>query len=135
MWTVFAIWFMLISGQPVASEPVELFDTDEERVVSTSANTEEFQREARAILASVTARVLELNPPLAHASIVKIPLAPPQRLEVKGAQIEGEITQMFVVIPKRGQRKPYLILHTKDNVTLVVEFVEPIERLQRMVHL
>jgi hypothetical protein len=135
MWAVLAVWFMLVSGQPIASEQVELFDTDEERVVSSFANSEAYQKEARKILDSVTARVLDLNPPLEHAYIVKIPLVPPQRLDVKDARIKEEITRMFVVMPKRGQRKPYLILHTKDNATLVLEFVEPVESLRQMTQL
>jgi len=135
MWAFLAVWLMLFSTQPNPLEPVELFDTDKERVVSTFENSEEYQQVARTLLASVTARVLELNPPLAHAYIVKIPLVPPQRLEVPDAKIKDEIVRMFVVMPKQGQRKPYLILHTKDNVTLVVEFVEPVESLRRMVRL
>ncbi|WP_134685653.1 hypothetical protein [Brevibacillus migulae] len=135
MWAFLAVWLMLFSSQPLPLEPVEVFDTDKERVVSTFENSEKYQQAARMLLASVTARVLELNPPLTHAYIVKIPVVPPQRLEVPDAKIREEIVRMFVVMPKRGERKPYLILHTKDNATLVVEFVEPVESLRKMVRL
>nr|WP_206529671.1 hypothetical protein [Brevibacillus sp. SYP-B805] len=130
-----ALCFLLATGGQVAAEQVELFDSDVERVIETFANTEEFQKEARVILDSVSGKVTELNPPLTHALIAKIPLAPPQELHVKADRIDEVITQMFVVMPKQGGRRPYLILHTKANDTLVLEFGEKTDRLRRLLHL
>lgn len=124
-----------IAAQPIAAEHVELFDTDKEQVVHTVTNSDAFQQEATKILASVTSRVAELNPPLEHSMIVKIPLAPPQKLSVPTEKIDATIGQMFVIMPKHKQRKPWLILHTKGQDMLVLEFAGSVEKLRQMVNL
>jgi hypothetical protein len=79
--------------------------------------------------------VQELNPSLEHAMIVKIPLAPPQKLSVPAAGIDQVITQLFVIMPNRESRRPWLILHTKTSETLVVEFSGQVKKLKQLVHL
>ncbi|CAJ1004279.1 MULTISPECIES: hypothetical protein [Bacillales] len=118
-----------------AAEQVELFDTDEERVVNTFDNTEAFQTEAQVLLNSVSGRVQELNPPLSHALIVKIPLVPPRQLVHRPAKIDAAIAEMFVVMPKAGSRRPWMILHTKQYETLVVEFAGEVDGLKKLVRL
>ncbi|MFY0545917.1 hypothetical protein [Brevibacillus sp. H7] len=123
------------TGETVAAEPVELFDTDKERVVQTFDNTREFQEAAKELLTSVSGRVLELNPSLAHALIVKIPLVPPQPLVNRQARIEEKISEIFVIMPKKGERKPWMILHTQEYETLVVEFSKEVSTLKKLVQL
>lgn len=118
-----------------AAEQVELFDTDKERVVDTFDNTEAFQTEAQALLNSVSGRVQELNPPLEHAMIVKIPLVPPKQLVHRPSKIDAAIVEIFVVMPKAGSRRPWMILHTKEYETLVVEFGGEVGGLKRLVRL
>lgn len=135
MWLLLLFQLLFSNAEPINAEQVELFDTDKERVVQTIANTEVFQTEAKAILASITGRVQELNPSLEHAMIVKIPLAPPQKLANRSANIDEVITQLFVIMPKRDNRRPFLILHTKANETLVVQFSGQVTKLRKLVHL
>ncbi|MEJ8548231.1 hypothetical protein [Brevibacillus borstelensis] len=118
-----------------AAEQVELFDTDKERVVKTWENTTEFQAEAQSLLKSVSGRVLDLQPVLSHALIVKIPLAPPQKLTHKQAEIDAMIANMFVVMPKESGRRPWMILHTKEAETLVVEFSGQTGKLRKLLQL
>jgi hypothetical protein len=134
MWAMLALCFLLVAGQPVAAERVELFDSDAEKVVATFDNTKEFQQEARVILDSVSGIVKELNPTLTHVLIAKIPLAPPQKLTARSIDTDAEIATMFVVMPKREVRQPYLILLTKENETLVVEFGQKTDQLRRLLH-
>jgi hypothetical protein len=135
MWLILCLAMLFSAGNPVGAEPVELFDTDKERVVQTFANTEEFQETAKTLLNSVTGRVLELNPSLDHAMIVKIPLAPPQKFLNRPANMEATIVQMFVIMPKVGKRKPWMILHTQNDETLIVEFGGEVAKLKKLVRL
>jgi hypothetical protein len=135
LWLILMFHLLFANAEPINAEQVELFDTDQERVVQTIANTNEFQAEAKSILNSVTGRVLELNPSLEQAMIIKIPLAPPQKLTVPAAGIDETITQLFVIMPKREDRRPWLILHTKENDTLVLEFSGQVKKLKQLVHL
>lgn len=132
MWLILCVTLLLSAGTPINAEVVELFDTDKEQVVQTIANSTDFQEAAKEILKSVNGRVLELNPSLAHAVIVKIPLAPPQPLSVHAAELETTVGQLFVIMPKTGQRKPWLILHTKEEETVIVEFTQELARLKRL---
>jgi hypothetical protein len=125
----------VLAGQLPGAPDVELFDTDREQVVKTLVNTEEFQAEGKHILASANGRVLDLNPSLEKALIVKIPLAPPQKLTLRSARIEAEVTQLFVVMPKQGKRPPWLILHTKQNESILLEFSAKLKKLQRLLGL
>jgi len=134
MWLILCLALLFSTGEPVATEPVELFDTDKERVVQTYANSEEFQNAAKQLLNTVSGRVLELNPSLEHAMIVKIPMTPPQQLVNDPARIDEKIAEMFVVIPKKG-RKPWMILHTQEYQTLVVEFTGEVAALKKLVRL
>jgi len=134
MWLILCLALLFSTGEPVATEPVELFDTDKERVVQTYANSEEFQNAAKQLLNTVSGRVLELNPSLEHAMIVKIPMTPPQKLVNDPARIDEKIAEMFVVIPKKG-RKPWMILHTQEYQTLVVEFTGEVAALKKLVRL
>jgi len=134
MWLILCLALLFSTGDPVATEPVELFDTDKERVVQTYANSEEFQNAAKQLLNTVSGRVLELNPSLEHAMIVKIPMTPPQQLVNDPARIHEKIAEMFVVIPKKG-RKPWMILHTQEYQTLVVEFTGEVAALKKLVRL
>lgn len=120
------------AADPLAAEQVELFDTDKERVIKTLENTSEFQTEAQSLLKSVSGRVQDLQPALSHAMIVKIPLAPPQKLLHKQAGIDTMIANMFVVMPKDSSRRPWMILHTKEAETLVVEFSGEIGKLKKL---
>ncbi len=135
MWLMLCLALLFSTGEPVASEPVELFDTDKERVIQTFDNSRDFQSEAKELLSTVTSRVQELNPPLAHALIVKIPLVPPQSVANRSAGIDEKISEMFVVMPKKGNRKPYMILHTQKYETLVVEFAGEVAKLKKLVRL
>lgn len=117
------------------SERVELFDTDKQQVVETFPNSSSFQEQAGKILDSVSGRVLELNPALEHAMIVKIPLVPPKRLVHKPSRLDTQIAAMFVVMPKTGRRAPWLILHTKQYETVVVEFSAKIDTLREQLRL
>ena len=119
----------------IAAEQVELFDTDKERVVKTYENTTLFQQEAQTLLKTVSGRVLDLQPSLSHALIVKIPLAPPQKLVHRQAQIDTMIASMFVIMPKEGSRRPWMILHTKEEETLLVEFAVDVEQLRKLARL
>jgi hypothetical protein len=116
-------------------EQVELFDTDKQKVVETFPNSSIFQEQAEKILNSVSGRVLELNPSLEQAMIVKIPLAPPKPLVHKPSRLDVQIATMFVVMPKSGKRAPWLILHTKEHETVVVEFAGKIELLREQLRL
>lgn len=122
MWLLMTAWLLFFGGQATDSMQVELFDSDAERVVSTFENSQAFQQQAKVLLASVTGRVQELNPPLEHALIAKIPLLPPQTLDKPKLNMHEEVSQLVVVMPKKGQRSPYLIVQTKGGETLVVEF-------------
>jgi len=133
MWLLLVLGLLLAGGQQPDGVQVELFDTDKERVVRQFANTAPFQQEAKEILDSVSGRVMELNPPLDKALIVKIPLSPVQKLQVPKARLDASIYQMFVVMPKHGQRRPYLILHTEKEETLVVEFARDVEKLRHLI--
>lgn len=126
---------MLAVSQWGVIPDVELYDTDRERVVKTVTNTEEFQRAGRNILASATGRVMELNPALEKAMIVKVPLAPPYHLKLASAHIEADIVEMFVVMPKKGKRPPWLILHTTENNSLLLEFSAELNQLKRLLHM
>ncbi|WJQ82178.1 hypothetical protein [Brevibacillus brevis] len=116
-------------------EPIELFDTDKQRVVASFENTSGFQEEAKQILQSVSGRVLEFNPSLDSAMIVKIPLVPPKQIKLKSANLDAMIAEMFVIMPKKGERRPWLILHTKEYETVVVEFIEKVDDLRKQVKL
>jgi len=129
MWLKLVLLWMLAAGGPI--EQVELFDTDKEKVVQTVDSTEAIQKEAQAILQSVSGRVMEFSPDLKHALIVKIPLAPPQTLQVKSASIDAVIERLFVVMPKKG-RSPWLILHSKEGDSYVVEFAQKTENLMNL---
>jgi hypothetical protein len=135
MWLILCLSLIFTSGNSVGAEPVELFDTDEERVVQTFPNSDEFQETAKTLLDSVNGRVAELNPSLEHAMIVKIPLVPPRKLLNRSASIDATVGQMFVVMPKKGERKPWMILLTQNDETLVVEFGGEVVRLKKLVGL
>lgn len=120
------------SGQ---AEQVELFDTDKQQVVRTFPNSSAFQQQAQRILDSVSGRVLDLNPSLENAMIVKIPLAPPKRLVHQASNLDTQITNMFVILPKSGGRQPWLILHTKQEETVVVEFSAKVDAIREQLHL
>lgn len=117
------------------AERVELFDTDKQQVVQTYPNSTAFQEHAGHILDSVSGRVLELNPALEHAMIVKIPLVPPRRLVHKPSRLDTQIAAMFLVMPKTGSRAPWLILHTKQYETVVVEFSAKVDTLREQLRL
>jgi hypothetical protein len=134
VWLILCLALLFSTGEPIASEPVELFDTDKERVVQTYDNSQEFQEAAKGLLNSVSGRVLEFNPSLEHALIVKIPLVPPQRLVSHSAKIDEKIGEMFVILPKKG-RKPWMILHTQEYQTLVLEFTGEVAGLKKLVRL
>lgn len=135
MWLILSLALFFSAGHVQAAEPVELFDTDKQKVVENFPNTEEFQTEAQRLLNSVSGRVLELTPSLEHAMIVKIPLVPPQPLVHRPSGIDAQIAEMFVVMPKKGGRHPWLILHTKQYETVVVEFSAKVDGLRAKVHL
>jgi hypothetical protein len=122
----------LLTAEPGAAGQVELFDTDEERVVKTYENSDAFQKQAQAILDSVSGRVLELNPSLEKVMIAKIPLAPPKKLAVQAIGVDTVVTDMFVVMPKQGSRLPWLILHNKENETLLLEFTQKVDGLKQL---
>ncbi len=132
MWKALFLGLMLFAAQPNGAGEVELFDTDKERVVETYANSDAFQKEARDILNSVSGRVTEISPSLDKALILKIPLAPPQQLTVRSAMVDAKIVEMFVVMPKSGTRLPWLILHTSENDTLLMEFSKKVDELKQL---
>lgn len=117
----------------VSAEQVELFDTDQERVVQTFTNSSAFQDTALHILNSVSGRVLELSPSLEKALIVKIPLLPPKKLSVPKVKIDETVLEVFVVMPKHQNRKPWLIAHTSQEDTLLVEFTSELESLRQLI--
>jgi hypothetical protein len=123
---------LLLFASPAVSGDVELFDTDREQVVKIYANSLSFQQEAKEILHSVSGRVLELSPSLEKALILKIPLSPPQDLTVASAAIDAQIVEMFVVMPKRAARPPWLILHTADGDSLLLEFARGAGQVERL---
>ncbi|MBO8164077.1 MAG: hypothetical protein H0Z34_10215 [Brevibacillus sp.] len=123
---------LLFFSPPAAAGEVELFDTDKERVVEMYANSPLFQQEAKQILNSVSGRVLELSPSLQRALILRIPLQPPQDLAVRAMDIDETIVEMFVVMPKQGERRPWLIVHTKDGDSLLLEFTRGANPLKKL---
>lgn len=135
MWLILCVALLFSGSTANAAESIELFDSDKQQVVATFANTESFQSEAKRLLQSVTGRVLELNPSLEHVMIVKIPLAPPQHLKHSPSGIDIQVAEMFVIMPKKGTRPPWLILHTKDYETLVMEFGAKVDELRAQVKL
>ncbi|MGN7470907.1 hypothetical protein [Brevibacillus sp. SAFN-007a] len=135
MWLILCLTLFFSAGSANGGEQVELFDSDEQRVVATFANSDRFQQEAQQLLRTVSGRVLELNPSLDHVMIVKIPLAPPQRLKHAASGIDTEIAEMFVIMPKKAARRPWLILHTKEYETVVVEFSGAVDQLRASVQL
>ncbi|MBH0330874.1 hypothetical protein ABH14_13860 [Brevibacillus brevis] len=139
MWRLIVCLALLFSGSIANAaglgEPIELFDTDKQRVVASFENTTGFQEEAKQILQSVSGRVLEFNPSLDSAMIVKIPLVPPKPIKLKSANLDAMIAEMFVIMPKKGERRPWLILHTKEYETVVVEFIEKVDDLRKQVKL
>jgi hypothetical protein len=122
-------------GELVGAAEVELFDTNRQKVVQTFPNTRQFQLQAQRILDSVSGRVLELNPSLENAMIAKIPLVPPKKLVHHSSRVNEEIAEMFVVMPKKGGRSPWLILHTKNDETVVMEFGEQTGTLRKLLGL
>lgn len=138
MWLLVGL-MLLFSGSTAhaagVGEPIELFDTDKQRVVATFENTAGFQDEAQQLLQSVSGRVLELNPSLDSAMIVKVPLVPPKPLKLRSAKIEASIAEMFVIMPKKGERRPWMILHTKEYETIVAEFSGKVDQLRERVKL
>ncbi|UFJ40968.1 hypothetical protein LOK74_23785 [Brevibacillus humidisoli] len=123
---------LLLFGPIAASGEVELFDTDKEKVVEIYANSDLFQQEAKEMLDSVSGRVQELSPSLERALILRIPLTPPQDLTVESTGIDAQIVEMFVVMPKQGARRPWMIVHTKDGDSLLLEFARGAEKVQRL---
>ncbi|ELK42217.1 hypothetical protein D478_09988 [Brevibacillus agri BAB-2500] len=135
MWLILCLTLFFSAGSANGGEQVELFDSDKQQVVATFANSDVFQKEAQQLLRTVSGRVLELNPSLDHVMIVKIPLAPPQRLQHAPSGIDAEIAEMFVIMPKKEGRRPWLILHTKEYETVVVEFSGAVDQLRASVRL
>ncbi|WP_312114440.1 hypothetical protein [Brevibacillus reuszeri] len=135
MWLILCLALFFSGGTANAAEQVELFDSDQQKVIATFANTEAFQVEAQKLLHSVSGRVLELNPSLENAMIVKIPLAPVQHLSHASSGIDTDIAEMFVIMPKKGSRRPWLILHTKEYETVVMEFGAKVDQLRKQVQL
>ena len=135
MWLILCVALLFSGSTANAAENIELFDSDKQQVVATFANTESFQTEAKRLLQSVSGRVLELNPSLEHVMIVKIPLAPPQHLKQSSSGIDIQIAEMFVIMPKKGNRPPWLILHTKEYETVVMEFGAKVDQLRAQVKL
>lgn len=133
MWKSLVLAWVLMFSATGASEKVELFDTDKEKVVHTYENLQEFQKEGRTILQSANRRVVDAKPSLKQALIVKIPLQPPQKVIVKDTDLKADIIRMFVIIPKNTARDPWLILHTQEGETLVLDFTEKIDRLMKMI--
>ncbi|UNK18822.1 hypothetical protein MNQ98_01875 [Paenibacillus sp. N3/727] len=121
--------------QPIAgAAQVELFDTDKERVVERFDNSASFQAVAQSLLNSVNGRVMEINPSLSRAMIVKIPLAPPKKLIHKPSGINTTISDVYVIM-SRERPRPYMILRTTENEILLVEFAEETAELKKLVHL
>lgn len=135
MWLILSLALFFSPVLATTAEQVEIFDSDQQKVVATFDNTEALQAEAQQLLKSVSGRVLELNPSLDHVLIVKIPLTPPKKLVVPSAGIQFDIAEMFVIMPKQGSRPPWLILHTKQYETVVVEFSGSVKKLREQVHL
>ncbi|WP_139491901.1 hypothetical protein [Brevibacillus dissolubilis] len=144
MWMSLFVSLMLVFTSPITDQPnqrpgapeqIELFDTDQERIVQRLESTPQYQQEVRKILDSVTGRVQELNPSLRKAMILKIPVKPPQRLRFAQANLDTEIIRMFIVMPKPGNpRKPYLLLHNRNNETILMEFNRPLTSLMNLLH-
>ncbi|MFD2369638.1 hypothetical protein ACFSO0_06635 [Brevibacillus sp. GCM10020057] len=135
MWLILCVALLFSSPGAAVAEKIELFDSDQQKVVATFDNSEALQAEAQHILDSVSGRVLEFSPSLDHVMIVKIPLTPPKRLVLRSAGIDADIAEMFVIMPKRGGRAPWLILHTKEYETVVVEFARGVQKLKEQVRL
>ncbi|KQL43394.1 hypothetical protein AN963_28450 [Brevibacillus choshinensis] len=138
MWLLLCLALFFSSGETAiatTAEQIELFDSDQQKVVATFDNTAALQAEAQHMLDSVSGRVLEFNPSLDHVMIVKIPLIPPKHLALRSAGIDADISEMFVIMPKQGSRPPWLILHTKQYETVVVEFSGSVKKLREQVKL
>ncbi|WP_400164364.1 hypothetical protein ACAF76_018845 [Brevibacillus sp. TJ4] len=142
MWLIVCLALLFSGAQTVHAETelpgaaqVELFDTNKQKVVQTFANSSLFQKQAKEILDSVSGRVQELSPSLENAMIAKIPLAPPQRMVHKGTGLDVEIAEMFVVMPKKGSRPPWLILITKEHETVIMEFSRKVDALRKQLRL
>jgi len=123
------------ADQSIQAEEVELFDSDKQQVIRTFPNSTSFQQQAQHILDSVSGRVLDLNPSLENAMIVKIPLAPPKRLVHQASNLDTQIAAMFIIMPKSGGRQPWLILHTKQEETVVVEFSAKVDAIREQLQL
>ncbi|MGE5704830.1 MAG: hypothetical protein ACM32O_20060 [Clostridia bacterium] len=128
-----ALCLLFSAFAPAAADQVELFDSDREKVVETFENSQAFQESAVHILNSVSGRVMDFAPSLQKVLIVKIPLVPPRALSVPKAGIDDTLTAVFVVIPKQGVRKPWLIAHTKKEETLLMEFTQELSALRQLI--
>lgn len=138
MWLILCLALFFSSGDAAAVAAmgqIELFDSDAQKVVAAFDNTAELQAEAQRIMDSVSGRVQEFNPSLDHVTVLKIPLVPPKRLSLRSAGLDVEITDMFVVMPKQGRRQSWLILHTKQYETVVVEFSRDVKKLKELLPL
>lgn len=134
MWQILLLSLVLFNANPTVADSIEIFDTDKERIVSTIDNSEAFQRMAGAMMESVTGSVADLSPPLEKSLIVKIPLHPEQSFKKQKLQIDSTIRELFVVMPKQNKRKPWLILHTKEDDTLLLEFTMDTAPLKELIN-
>ena len=140
MWLILCLTLLFSAGPPAQEElagadNVELFDTNLQKVVRTFPNTRQFQQQAQRILDSVSGPVQELNPSLENAMIAKIPLVPPKKLVHRPSRVDEEIVEMFVVMPKKGGRSPWLLMHTREYKTIAMEFAEQTGALRKMLGL
>jgi hypothetical protein len=132
MWKGVLLALLLAITQPDLPGEVEVFDSDQEKVVETYRNSQAFQEEAHRILDSATGPVQELSPSLEKVRIVKIPLTPPYRIPKAAWHNETTVNELFVVIPKAGGRKPWLIVHTRQNDSLFLEMKRGADPLQNL---
>lgn len=120
-------------GAQIAGENVELFDSDQQKVVSHYSNSTRFQKEAQTILHSVSGRVQDISPELEHCYILKIPVDPPIELSVPKEKIKDNISRVFVVMPKNDKRKPWLILHNHREETILAEFTRDVGTIRELI--
>ncbi|GIO03763.1 hypothetical protein J5TS2_44310 [Brevibacillus halotolerans] len=120
-------------GAQIAGENVELFDSDQQKVVSHYSNSTLFQQEAQTILHSVSGRVQDISPQLEHCYILKIPVDPPIKVSVPKEKMKDHISRVFVVMPKNGKRKPWLILHNQREETILAEFTRDVSTIRELI--
>ncbi|WP_232699941.1 hypothetical protein [Brevibacillus daliensis] len=115
-----------------SEEQVELFDSEKEKVISRFSNTKKFREEAARIIQSISGRVQEMSPAFDQSFIVKIPISPPMKLTLPKYELNEDIHYLYVVMPMKGKRKPWIIMHNQESETILMEIASDVTNLKKL---